>query len=208
VIERSCRSPPCGTSIRPSSVAAAVNVVARKNTHAAITPKSVSPQLATFPGTLSQAALPKDEALRSLPNVRCPVLAVLGEFDRQGTHRTVSENVDSLRAALDERRNKNSTVKVLNDADSYLADTGPSGSHPSQTAIPPQSVWKTASDWIAKQAQTIDPTAKADTVEGANGREGVPVYPKSIYGEFRFHPWYTWAPAIGDQTRPFGYWYW
>jgi len=205
------RSAPAGIVGYGDGVRLAVIAAARGGaaTFLALLGGAVVPDhLNSIPSTLTQAALPQDEAIQSLQNVRCPILAILGEYDREGTHRSVADNADTMRSALEKGRNRKVTVKVLSDADLFLADTGPGGDHLSQTAVPSPDVWKTAADWIGKEAQTIDTSAKSDIVEKANGKEGIPVYPKTYYGEFRWHPWYVWQPAIGDQRRPYGYWYW
>jgi pimeloyl-ACP methyl ester carboxylesterase len=167
----------------------------------------VPDNLNSVPETLSRAVLPKDEAARALQHVRCPVLVLLGEYDRQGTHRTAAENSEALRTVLDAGHHDNYTITVLTDTDSLLADAGAGGSALSTTAIPPASVWKTAADWMGREARTLDTTGSSDVVETEPSKP-IHLYPKSVYGDFRFHPWYVWQPAIGDQPRPYGFWYW
>ena len=167
----------------------------------------VADRLNTVPDTLARGTLPRDEAVRSLRRVRSPVLIVMGEYDRQGTHRTAAENSEALRSALDAGRHENYTIKVLGDADYLLADTGAGGTGQSSTAMPPVSVWRTTGDWMDAQIRALEPTAGSDAADNGQHKP-TRLYPKSIYGPFNFHPWYIWQPAIGDQTRPYGFWYW
>jgi dienelactone hydrolase len=167
----------------------------------------VPDRLNSLPPSLARGSLPKNEAARALEHVRAPILILIGEYDRQGTHRAAVENSDALRSELETARHQNYTIKVLYDSDNLLADTGPAGSSPSSTAIPPTSVWKTTADWIVKQARSLDPTASEDTGAAVSSKP-VHIYPRSAYGPFSWHPSLVWQPAIGDQPRPFGYWYW
>jgi len=167
----------------------------------------VSDSLNSLPDTLIHGALPKNEAEQSLAHVRCPILVLIGEYDRQGTHRTASANAQALKSILDSGKHQNYTIKIMVDSDTLLADTGPAGSSPSSTALPPGSVWKTATEWMNRQVSAADPTAAADNKEIVQTKP-IKLYPKSVYGQFNYRPSMIWQPAIGGQTRPFGFWYW
>jgi len=167
----------------------------------------VPDRLNTLPDRLTPSALPKDEAVRSLGRVNCPVLVLIGEYDRQGTHRNAAANAQALRAALDAGKHKNYTIRVMTDSDDLLAETRPGGEGQSSTALPPNSVWKDAADWTSKQMRTLDTNPGSDEVE-ADTSKPIRIYPKSVYGPFNFRPDMIWAPAIGGQTRPYGFWYW
>lgn len=167
----------------------------------------VPDRLNSLPDNLARGALGRDEAIRSLEHVRCPVFILLGEYDGFGTHRTVAENAAALRSILDAGHHNNYVIRVLNDSDSLLAETGAGGSSQSNTAAPPTTVWKTTTDWLDKETRALDSAGGSDTVE-TNQSKPVRVYPKSIYGPFNWRPSYVWQPAIGDQPRPFGFWYW
>jgi hypothetical protein len=167
----------------------------------------VPDKLNTVPDGFRRGALPKDEAVRSLQHLSCPVLILIGEYDRQETHRNAAANADALRAALDAGRHKNYTIKVLIDSDDLLAETRAGGGELSDSALPPLSVWRTAVDWSNKQVRALDDYAGSDNPETAPSRP-IRLYPKSIYGPFSFRPEMIWAPAIGGQSRPYGFWYW
>ncbi len=167
----------------------------------------VPDRLNSVPDSLSRSSLPKIEAVRSLQRLRSPILIVIGEYDRQGTHRSAAENSDVLRGILDARRHDNYTIKVLGDTDYLLADAGAGGGKMSASAVPAPSVWALAADWMAKQAKAVDRTDISDDAETTQAKP-TRIYPKSVYGPFAFRPWYVWQPAIGDQPRPYGYWYW
>ena len=166
----------------------------------------VPDRLNALPDKLTPGALPKDGAVRSLEHVSCPVLILIGEYDRQGTHRNAAANAEALRAALDGGKHQNYTIKVVVDSDDLLTETR-GGSGQSATALPPATVWKTALDWTNRQIKVLDPTAGTDDAEAGPGKP-VRLYPKSVYGPFGFRPEMIWAPAIGGQTRPYGFWYW
>ena len=164
-------------------------------------------KLNAVPSTLKPGTLPKEEAVQSLARVNCPVLILMGEYDRQGTHRSAAANAESLKSALDAGKHKNYTIKVMIDSDDMLAETRAGGGGQSDTALPPPSVWKFALDWTSKQLKGLDSNAGSDDIEAASGKP-IRIYPKSVYGPFSYRPEMIWAPVIGGQTRPFGYWYW
>jgi len=168
----------------------------------------VPDRLNTLPDNLAPGALPKDEGAQSLQHVRCPVLILIGEYDRQGTHRAAAENSDTLRKSLDTGRHQNYTIKVLTDSDSLLAETGPGGGKGQpNTAAPPAAVWRTVTDWVGKEVRSMDTASAYDTTDTGQHKP-IHVYPKTIYGPFNYRSSYIWQPAVGDQQRPFGYWYW
>ncbi|HLJ55276.1 MAG TPA: hypothetical protein VKT77_09560 [Chthonomonadaceae bacterium] len=166
----------------------------------------VPDKLNALPDHMTPAALPKTDAVHALSRVTCPVLILLGEYDRQGTHRNAASNAEGLRAALEAGKHRNYTIKVMMDSDDLLAETR-AGSGDASTAVPPASVWKNVTDWTARQLKVLDPNAGSDDVEGGPNKP-IRIYPKSVYGPFSFRPEMVWAPAIGGQTRPYGFWYW
>ena len=150
------------------------------------------------PGRASEG---RGHSLAGARYVPAPIL--LGEYDRQGTHRNAAANAEALRAALDAGHHKNYTIKVMFDSDDLLAELR--NGNPS-TSLPPANVWKTVAEWSGKQLKSIDPAAGTDEAEAGPGKP-IRLYPKSVYGPFPFRPDTGWRPPSAGQQRPYGFWY-
>lgn len=144
-----------------------------------------------------------------LSRVTCPVLVLQGDQDRTAPAR---ENMAAYRAALLDGKSHDAAFVMLPGLNRSLETT--IGNGRSESEMAPLAL-RTVTGWVYRHTtgqdfaagNPVDDNGKEETRHRKPSNPYGDV-PGGVIGQFRFRREVEWFPAIGNQPRPYGYWYW